>query len=312
MKEYCFGVDLGGTTVKIGLFCVDGTLVDSYKIPTRRENNGMYILSDISAALLGSLERFGICADDVQGIGIGVPGPVLQNGIVNGCVNLGWGRVDVQQELYKLTKIPVKAANDANVAALGEYWKGNAGSCDSMVMLTLGTGVGGGIILSGKPVCGANGAGGEFGHMPVIYDETECCSCGKRGCLEQAASATGIVRTARKILAASEEPSALREIENLTTKDIFTQAKLGDAIALQSVERLGFYLATAMAHIAAVIDPEVFVIGGGVSGAGDYLLDVITRFYREKAFHSSINARILLASLGNEAGMYGAAKLIIG
>lgn len=312
MKEYCFGVDLGGTTVKIGLFTKDGQMLESYEIPTRKENNGNMILPDISASLLNKLEERNIDEDNVYGIGIGVPGPVLDNGVVNKCANLGWEVTDVSGELYELTGIPVKVGNDANVAALGEYWKGSASGCSSMVMVTLGTGVGGGIILNGRPINGVNGAGGEIGHMPVIYDETEFCGCGKKGCLEQAASATGIVRTAKKLLAASDKLSSLRNISDITAKLVFDEAKSGDEIAIEAVDKLGFYLGTALAGIAAVVDPEVFVIGGGVSKAGDFLIDVIEKSYRQKAFHASRNARIVAASLGNDAGMYGAAKLVIG
>lgn len=312
MKEYCFGVDLGGTTVKIGLFGTSGNLVESYEIPTRREENGSRILPDIAASLMGKLEELGIDKSEVEGIGIGVPGPVLDNGIVNKCANLGWGMFNVADELRELTGFPVFVGNDANVAALGEYWKGSATGCSSMVMVTLGTGVGGGIILKGNPVNGFNGAGGEIGHMPVVYDEEDTCGCGKKGCLEQVASATGIVRTARKLLKETNEPSALRDLENITAKDIFDLAKDGDAVAVLSVERLSFYLGTALAHIAAVVDPEVFVIGGGVSKAGNYLIEAIEHNYREKAFHASRNAKIVLASLGNDAGMYGAARLVIG
>lgn len=312
MKEYCFGVDLGGTTVKIGLFGTGGNLVESYEIPTRREENGSRILPDIAASLMGRLAELGIDRSEVEGIGIGVPGPVLDNGIVNKCANLGWGMLNVADELRELTGLPVFVGNDANVAALGEYWKGSAMGCSGMVMVTLGTGVGGGIILKGTPVNGFNGAGGEIGHMPVVYDEEDTCGCGKKGCLEQVASATGIVRTARKLLKETNEPSALRDLEDITAKDIFDLAKDSDAVAVMAVERLGFYLGTALAHIAAVVDPEVFVIGGGVSKAGNYLIEAIEHTYREKAFHASRNARIVLASLGNDAGMYGAARLVIG
>lgn len=312
MKEYCFGVDLGGTTVKIGLFGTAGNLVESYEIPTRKEDNGSRILPDIAASLLAKLEELGIDKNEVQGIGIGVPGPVLDNGIVNKCANLGWGMFNVADELGELTGFAVRVGNDANVAALGEYWKGSASGCDSMVMVTLGTGVGGGIILKGKPINGFNGAGGEIGHMPVVYEEEETCGCGKKGCLEQVASATGIVRTAKKLLAESSMASKLRELPEITAKDIFDLAKDGDELSVMAVDRLGFYLGTALAHVSAVVDPEVYVIGGGVSKAGNFLIDAITEHYYKKAFHASRNAKIVLASLGNDAGMYGAAKLIIG
>jgi glucokinase len=311
MKEYCFGVDLGGTTVKIGLFKTDGSLVKSFEIPTRKEDCGEKILPDIAAALNNSLTENHIDKAQVSGIGIGVPGPVLDDGTVNGCVNLGWGTKNVVFELYQLTGFKVAAGNDATVAALGEIWQGGGKGCENLVMITLGTGVGGGIIINGRPVNGSHGAGGEIGHIPVVMDETQVCSCGKKGCLEQVASATGIVKEAKKLLAGSDKPSALRNIDNLTAKDIFDEAKKGDEIAITAVELLGKYLGIAMADVAGVVDPQVFVIGGGVSKAGQFLVDAIEKNYKKYAFYACRNADIRLAVLGNDAGMYGAARLVI-
>lgn len=312
MKDICFGVDVGGTTVKIGLFHIDGKLLDSFEIPTRKEEKGKYVISDIAKALEKELEDKDISKDCVAGVGIGVPGPVLDDGTVNICVNIGWGVINVADELGSLIHLPVKVGNDATVAALGEIWQGGGKGYDSLALFTLGTGVGGGIIINGKPVNGSHGAGGEVGHIPVVMDETETCTCGKKGCLEQAASATGIVRQAKKILEQSQKPSALRKYDKLTAKDIFDEAKAGDELAQEAVEILGRYLGIAMAHVAGVVDPEVFVIGGGVSKAGQYLIDVIERNYRHYSFHASRNAKITLATLGNDAGMYGAARLVIG
>lgn len=311
MKDFCFGVDVGGTTVKIGLFRIDGQLVESFEIPTRKEEKGRYVLGDIADALTKKMQEKNISKECVAGVGIGVPGPVLDDGTVNICVNIGWGVINVANELGALTGLPVKVGNDATVAALGEMWQGGGKGHDSMVLFTLGTGVGGGIILNGKPVNGSHGAGGEIGHIPVVMDETETCTCGKKGCLEQVASATGIVKEAKKILAKSGEPSALRTYENLSAKDIFDEAKTGDKLAQEAVEILGKYLGIAMADVAGVVDPEVFVIGGGVSKAGQYLIDAIEKNYRHYVFHASRDAKITLATLGNDAGMYGAAKLVI-
>lgn len=311
MEKYCFGVDLGGTTVKMGLFDIEGNMLESYEIPTDKSDNGANILSDIANSINSKFEERGISKEEVCGVGIGVPGPVLDDGTVNKCANLGWGVFNVANELSKLVGVKVVAGNDANVAALGEYWKGSASGCESMVMITLGTGVGGGIILNGKPVNGINGAGGEIGHMPVVYDETESCGCGKKGCLEQVASATGIVRTAKKLIDKSDKTSKLCAIENFSAKDVFDMAKDGDALAIEAVDVLAFYLGTALSNIATVVDPQMFVVGGGVSKAGEYLIDKITESYKSKAFHASKGTSVKLASLGNDAGMYGAARLVL-
>ena len=178
-------------------------------------------------------------------------------------------------------------------------------------MVTLGTGVGGGIVLGGKIITGANGAAGEIGHMSVVYDETETCNCGKKGCLEQVASATGIVKEAKRFLASGNEDSSLRSIENFSAKDVFDEAKKGDSIAVKTVERLGEYLGIALGHIACVVDPDVFIIGGGVSKAGGFLIDTITKYYVEKTYPQCKKTPIKLATLGNSAGIYGAAKLVI-
>lgn len=312
MKKYCFGVDIGGTTVKIGLFNTDGAIVDKWEIKTNKENGGSNILPDISESLSGKMQEKGIERDEIEGIGIGVPGPVDEKGTVLTCVNLGWGIFNVANEVTKLTGIAnVKAGNDANVAALGEMWLGGGKGYSDMIMVTLGTGVGGGVIHNGKIITGTKGAAGEIGHMVVNYEEEDSCNCGKRGCLEQYASATGIVKVAKRLLAKSEEESTIRNKENLTAKMIFDAAKEGDQLASECVEQLGWYLGVACANIAAVVEPDVFVIGGGVSKAGAILLDVIQRHYEKFAFHAHKDKEFKLAELGNDAGIVGAAKLVI-
>lgn len=311
MKKYGFGVDVGGTTIKMGFFEVDGTIVDKWEIKTNTENSGASILSDIALAVDNKLAQEGVSKSDVEGLGIGVPGPVRSDGVVNGCVNLGWGVVDVAEQLGNLTGLKVKVGNDANVAALGEMWKGGGAGCKDVVMVTLGTGVGGGIIVDGKVVSGFNGAGGEIGHITVNNEEIEPCNCGQYGCLEQYASATGIVRMAKRKLAKSSDATILREYKELTAKDIFDEAKKGDAIALELVNELGSILGGALSNLACVVNPQVIVVGGGVSKAGDILIDTIKKHYIETSFHACRNTEFALATLGNDAGIYGCLQLVV-
>ena len=311
MKKYAFGIDVGGTTCKIGFFETNGKLIDKWEIKTNTENNGAAILSDIAQAVDNKLAQEGISKDDVQGVGIGVPGPVKSNGVVNRCVNLGWGIVNVEEELGNLTGLKVKAGNDANVAALGEMWQGAAKGCKDVIMVTLGTGVGGGIIVDGKVVAGFNGAGGEIGHITVNHDEIEACNCGQYGCLEQYTSATGIVRVAKRKLAKTNDETSLRNFPELTAKDVFDAYKEQDSLAADIVEEFAEYLGRALAVFACVADPDVIVLGGGVSKAGQVLVDCVEACYRKYAFSACKDTQIKLATLGNDAGICGAAKLIL-
>ena len=312
MKKYCFGIDVGGTTVKMGLFTTEGELLDKWEIPTRKEDGGAYILNDVAASVEAKLAEKNIAKDDVAGAGIGVPGPTLDTGYVSICVNLGWKDKNPANELSELLSIPVKAGNDANVAALGEMWKGGCEGYLDVVLLTLGTGVGGGIIINGEIAPSHRGVGGELGHITVNPDEEATCNCGNHGCLEQYASATGVVRIAKKLLAASKEESSLRTLETVTAKDVFDAAKAGDHLAVEAVEVLGKYLGLVVANVALTVDPDVFVIGGGVSKAGQVLIDVITKYYHNFAKIIGDNkAKVVLAKLGNDAGIYGAARMVL-
>ncbi len=311
MKKYGFGVDVGGTTIKIGFFETSGALLDKWEIKTNKENNGESILSDIAKAVDNKLAQEGISKSEVQGIGIGVPGPVRSDGVVNVCVNLGWGVIDVATELGNLTGLPIKVGNDANVAALGEMWQGGAKGCKDVIVVTLGTGVGGGIIVDGKIVAGHDGAGGEIGHITVNNDEIEPCNCGQYGCLEQYTSATGIVRMAKRKLAKSSAETSLRSFKELTAKDIFDEAKAGDAIAGELVDEVGSILGSALSNMACVVNPEIIVIGGGVSKAGNILIDTIQKHFVETSFHACRNTKFALASLGNDAGIYGCMQMIL-
>lgn len=311
MKKYAFGIDVGGTTCKIGFFETNGKLIDKWEIKTNTENNGAAILSDIAQAVDNKLAQEGISKDDVQGVGIGVPGPVKSNGVVNRCVNLGWGIVNVEEELGNLTGLKVKAGNDANVAALGEMWQGAAKGCKDVIMVTLGTGVGGGIIVDGKVVAGFNGAGGEIGHITVNHDEIEACNCGQYGCLEQYTSATGIVRVAKRKLAKTNDETSLRNFPELTAKDVLDEAKSGDAVALGLVDEVCGILGSTLSNIACVVDPEVVVIGGGVSKAGSILIESIQKHFVETSFHACRNTKFVPAGLGNDAGMYGCVQMLL-
>lgn len=310
MKKYGFGVDIGGTTCKIGLFDMSGTVLDKWKIKTNTENHGVSILDDVADAVLGKIKELNINKEDVQGIGLGVPGPVGNDGTVYKCVNLGWDVLNVETELFKKTGLLVKAGNDANVAALGEMWQGGGKGHEDVVMVTLGTGVGGGIIIGGKVVAGNHGAGGEIGHIKMRRDETAVCGCGKKGCLEQYVSATGIVRMAKQKLALEERETKLNSYQPLTAKDIFDAAKQGDEVASELVDALCEILGTAFANIACIADPEIFVIGGGVSNAGEILTKGIRKYFVEKTFHACEATEISLATLGNDAGMYGCVRLL--
>lgn len=310
MSKVCFGVDVGGTTVKLGLFQADGQVMDKWEIVTRTQEKGKHILPDIAASIQAKISEKAIEIQDVAGVGIGVPGPVKEDGTVLNAVNLGWGIFNVANELEKLTHLKVKAGNDANVAALGEMWQGGGRGSKNVVMITLGTGVGGGIIHNGEIITGTNGAGGEVGHIHVEDSETDTCGCGKKGCLEQMASATGVVRLANKALELSDSPSLLRNGE-ISAKAVFDAVKENDALAISVAEQFGKYLGTALANVAAVTDPEVFVIGGGVSKAGSILIDYIKKYYVLRAFAACKETKFSLAELGNDAGIFGAAKLVL-
>ena len=311
MGKYCFGIDVGGTTVKCGLFQTDGTLVEKWEIPTRRENNGEAIIPDIAKTILAKIEERKMDKADIDGVGIGVPGPVNDRGEVLCAVNLFWGFKEVTKELTELTGLPSKAGNDANVAALGEAWKGAAAGAKNVILLTLGTGVGGGIILDGKIVAGTHGAGGEIGHANIDHKETEQCNCGNCGCLEQYASATGIVRVANRVLAATSEDSVLCKNPAISAKSVLDAYKDGDKVAAEIMDQVGDKLGGSMAIFGCVTDPEIFVIGGGVSRAGQPLIDCIQKYYKKYAFSACKETPIVLATLGNDAGIYGSARMVI-
>ena len=304
---YKFGVDVGGTTVKIGLFSGDGKLEEKYEIATDKSDQGAHIIEHIAAKLEEIIAKKSYGILDCMGVGIGLPGPV-DRGMILGCVNHGWGIFSIVEEFSKaFHNVPVYAGNDANIAALGEYVAGAGKGMKNMIMVTLGTGVGGGIIIDGRILEGANGGAGEIGHIPVNPQEQDTCGCGKKGCLEQYASATGIVRIAEKL---RKENGNTALPAGCTAKQVFDYAKEGDELAMQAVEELGRYLGLALASCACVLNPEGIVIGGGVSRAGKILLDVTEKNFQTYVFKPCRNVKFSLAELGNDAGIYGAAAMV--
>lgn len=298
MKPYAYGVDIGGTTMKIGLFDAGWTLMDRWTLPTRRGAGGESILPDLAQWLLEQ----SVPMEQLAGVGVGVPGPVKPEGVVNGCVNLGWGVVPVAERLSLLLGgVPVRVVNDANAAALGEAWQGAGQGRRSLLLVTLGTGVGGGLVVDGSVLTGAHGAAGELGHMQVNPAEAELCSCGKTGCLEQYASATGIVRLARQQGWTGEG----------TAKAVLDAARAGDPVAQKVAQEAGRWLGLALSYVACVADPDVILLGGGVAQAGEILLKPIREQYRSSVFHGAANTQFALAALGNDAGMYGAVRLVL-
>ncbi len=311
MKEYGFGVDVGGTTCKLGFFKTDGTLLDKWEIVTDTSNNGANILKDITDAIYEKMAENNITKDDVQGIGVGVPGAVTPDGVVNRCVNLGWGVVPIEKELAEISGMKVRAANDANIAALGEAWMGGGKGCDSVVMVTLGTGIGGGIVINNQIITGHHGAAGEIGHIVVNPDEILECNCGNHGCIEQYASATGIVRLAKRHMDRSQKASPIRDIADLTAKDVFDYAKKKDELSVEIVETVCGLLGKLIAKICNVVNPEIVLIGGGVSKAGNIIIENMMEDFTSEVFHASKDTKIALATLGNDAGIYGGLRLIL-
>lgn len=310
MKQYLYGVDLGGTSIKFGFFSLDGKLLEKFSLKTDTSDNGKNILNDIATKIDQHIISKNINKEDVLGIGIGVPGPVAK-GIVYRCVNLGWGIVNVKEILEKLTCINVAVSNDANIAGLGELWQGSGSGFSNLIFITLGTGVGGAIIVENKIINGHMGASGEIGHAPTL-DHSFKCNCGKMGCLETVASATGVVNLAKKILNEEKTPSSLRNEKYLSAKVIFDAAKKDDKVAMQVIEAFGKNLGFSLANFGIVTNPEAFIFGGGVSQAGDIILDVVKKYFDKYAFTGIKDTKFKIATLGNDSGIYGAAYLAKG
>lgn len=310
MERGCLGIDIGGTSVKLGLFDHKGILLERWNLSTKIGENGTAMIHDIILSVKEKLCQFGIPISQLAGMGIGVPGQVSEDGQVILAENIGWKHVPLGKILEEELNVNVKTENDVNLAALGEVWKGSARSCKSMLFVALGTGVGCGIVEKGKILSGANGAAGEIGHMHVEDHMQKQCVCGKYGCLEQLASGTGLRWLGKRILESSLEPSLLRN-EEISAKTIFEAVQKQDSLAIQIAEKFGNYLGKALANCTCLLDPEMIVIGGGVSKAGPVVLDYIKKYYSQYAYQPAGAAEFRLASLGSDAGIYGAAFLAL-
>lgn len=313
MKKYVIGVDIGGRSMKFGLFTTDGELIDKSNITTFPENNGEKIIPDLIEHIKKIIEKFELTDENFEGICIGIPGPILNKQIVKTAVNLGWSEsINIAEKVKEAVNFKVLVENDANVAALGEVWKGAGEGYKNLVMVTLGTGVGGGIVIDGKIVSGSTGSAGEIGHMPFLQHPLHrTCGCGGHRCFEQKASAPGIENIANDYLFEHEGESELRDIDSISAKDIFDAAKNDDKYALEIVDEYTNDLGRGLAIISAIVDPEIYVLGGGVSNAGQFLLEKTQEAYKEVAFSVTKDVKFTLAKLGNDAGIYGSAKLIL-
>ncbi|MCG5252925.1 ROK family glucokinase [Brevibacillus agri] len=317
MNKIIVGVDVGGTAIKIALITPDGELVAKTHEPTPVADGEDGVLRKIAEMTRVLLHKHGYAPEQVSGIGVGIPGPIdAQNGIVMQAVNLHWTKpVLLKQKLEALTGRPVAVDNDANAAALGEMWQGAGQGAQDLVLITIGTGVGGGVILNGKVVHGMNGVGGEIGHITMTPDSGALCNCGKTGCLETYTSATAIIREGHLAAENGTSPylaSVLAEKGKLGAKDVFEAAVAGDVAALAIADQVALYLGLALSHLAIVLNPAKFVIGGGVAAAGDFLFSRIRdAFARFVPFAYVVEAtEIVAATLGNDAGVYGAGWLI--
>ncbi|MGM9521569.1 MAG: ROK family glucokinase [Oscillospiraceae bacterium] len=310
MAKFGYGVDIGGTTVKMGCFTDSGELLRKWEIRTDTSDKGANIIPDVARSVNDDIRKNGYKREELLGIGVGVPGPAHKDGTAS-AVNLGWVNAPVVEPLQQLTGFTAKVENDACAAALGEMWLGSGKGYSSIVLVTLGTGVGGGIIIDGKVLSGAHGAGGEIGHITIDASDPRPCSCGSHGCFEQFASANGNVRVALDYLAETDEPSPLRSIEKLNSKILWDYALAGDKVAIEIAERFSRYLGQGLASVANTVDPEVILLGGGVSRTGQPLIDYVEKYYKEFAFPACRDTEIRIASLGNDAGIYGCVYMLL-
>lgn len=312
MEKRYVGVDIGGTTVKMGLYNItEDDFNYLWEIPTNVKNNGQSILPEIVKSITSVCSDWGTGITELSGIGIGVPGPVNREGLLLRCANLGWGVFSVADEIKKLTGLHnIKVENDANVAALGEMWKGGGRGYTDMILVTLGTGIGGAIIINGSIYSGNNGAAGEIGHMTISQDEKEMCGCGNYGCLEQYASATGIVRIAERALKETRLNTPLVSGQ-FTTREIVEAAKNGDDFSLMVIDEFARYLGVALSNVANVINPQAFIIGGGVSKGGSIIIDNVRKYFKKYSMYALKDTDFRLAELGNKAGIYGCVKMAV-
>ncbi|KKI88618.1 glucokinase [Bacillus sp. SA1-12] len=310
-EQWLVGIDLGGTTIKMAFINYYGEIVEKWEIPT--DKSGKEITTDIAKAIDSKLDELGYPKSKLAGIGMGAPGPVnLASGLIYETVNLGWKDYPLRDHLEMETGLSAVIDNDANIAAIGEMWKGAGDGAKDLICVTLGTGVGGGLISNGEVIHGVNGAGGEIGHITVVPEGGAPCNCGKTGCIETIASATGIVRIAKEMLASSDKESVLHKlnINELTSKDVFEALQQGDEVAEEIIDYVTYHLGLMLANVSNGLNPEKIVIGGGVSKAGDQLIQKVEHYFKRFAFpRVGDAASITVATLGNDAGVIGGAWL---
>lgn len=307
--KYGFGVDIFGAHTKFACFDETGRLIEKWKVPTAMNQGGSQILPQIADEIENYLNRNFIFEDDVIGIGVGVPGPVNHSGVVNKCVNFGWGIFNIDRALSGLTGLKVKSGNIANLSALGEFWKGSGSK--NMAFIALNTGLGGAVVCDGKVVHGAHGGGGELGHMVVNKQETEPCTCGRRGCVEQYCSPTGILRVARRQLVNSRTPSVLRRQPLNDYREVVNAAVSGDQVAQEVMNQIYDYTGQLLANVCCVTNPETIVLGGGFCEMGRPVLEGVSRQFHKYIFHANKEVRFELAALGTDACIYGAFKMVM-
>lgn len=316
-ERWLVGVDLGGTTTKLAFINTYGEIIHKWEIPTDKSDNGKNIIINIAKTIDQRLLQLDVDKSKLIGIGMGAPGPVdTKSGVIYNAVNLGWNNHFPLRDLLEVeTSLPAVIDNDANCAALGEMWKGAGNGAKDLVCVTLGTGVGGGVIANGQIVQGISGAAGEIGHITAVPIDGAPCNCGKKGCLETIASATGIVRLAvNKLengLPSGELAETYRKEGTVSAKNVFDSARNGDNTANSILDEVAFHLGLALANIANTLNPEKIVIGGGVSKAGEVLLEPVKKNFDKYSFpRVKESTEMAIATLGNDAGVIGAAWLI--
>jgi glucokinase len=312
-KKYAVGIDIGGTNTVVGLVDAEGHVLARESFKTQQYPQVEPYVEAVAQRLKALLEAQNVRPEEVQGVGIGAPNGNFYTGSIEQAPNLPWkGVVPLAELLSEQTGLPVHLTNDAKAAAIGEMTYGVARGMKDFIMITLGTGVGSGIIVDGKPVYGFDGFAGELGHVTVVPDG-RLCGCGRKGCLETYCSATGIVRTARELLAEKSTPSALRKLapEELTSKDLYDAAVEGDALALEIFRRTGTMLGRALANFAVFSRPEAFVLFGGLAKAGHFIFDPVKEAM-EEAMYPPYRGKIklLMSSLKDaDAAVLGASAL---
>ena len=311
---YYLGIDLGGTHMAIGVVNKDGSIIAKAETPTLPERPYQELVSDMVKCMRTAMQEANVTEDEIASIGIGIPGTADRNGVVIFCTNLGWHNIPLREEIQKHINKPVYIDNDANVAGWAEYAAGVSRGTDTSVFLTLGTGVGAGIVINGKLWAGRHNVAAEYGHLVINADDGEPCTCGKSGCTERYCSATAIIRMGRE--ACEKNPGCLLEtrcggdLNKLNAKIIIDAAKEGDAIAMSVFNRYANYLTIAVNNIISFLDPDMIVLGGGVSHAGQFLLDAINERLPKYLMYPTLETpAIALAELGNNAGIIGAALL---